>query len=118
MTWLARIVEEVRERGVKFLLMGLVNSLFGYACYALCTYLGLGYFWSTAIAMICGTIFNYLTSRTVVFRGWRGSFLKYAASYGIVLAVSVACLHGFDSLGIDPYLGGILVAIPAAATSY
>jgi len=118
MNLLRSLTLELRSRGLRFVLVGLLNSAFGYACYAACTYLGFGYFWSGAASMICGTLFNYVTSRRLVFKGWDGSFVAFAMSYSVALAVSVVCLEAFGRLGISPYVGGILVAVPAAIVSY
>lgn len=113
-----RAQDEVRTRGVRFILVGILNSAFGYACYSLCTYLGFGYFGASATAMVLGILFNYRTIGALVFKDQAASFWRFAACYLLVLAFTVLLLEASGRIGLDPYLAGLVVAIPSAGLSY
>lgn len=95
-----------------------MNTSFSYACYAACIYAGAGYALASALSMVAGVLFGYRTTGGLVFRSPGGSLTRYVACYAVVYIVSVALLAGMDALGINPYLSGILVAIPAAVVSF
>lgn len=112
-------LEEMRTRGVRFLLVGLLNSAFGFAIYSLGIYMGLGYLASSAMAMVLGVLFNFRTIGTLVFRDHDGApFWRFVLCYVLVLGFTVLLLEASGWLGVNPYLAGLLVSIPAAVISY
>ncbi|WP_170848501.1 GtrA family protein [Devosia sp. YR412] len=113
-----QIRDEVRTRGVRFILVGILNSAFGYAVYSACIYLGLGYFGASTTAMLLGIMFNYRTIGTLVFKRQAAPFWRFAVSYLLVLGFTVLLLEASGRLGIDPYLAGLLAAVPSAGVSY
>jgi putative flippase GtrA len=114
-----RAYDEIRTRGVRFILVGLVNSAFGFAAYSMFTWLGYGYFLSSALATVAGVLFNYRTTRSLVFMGHDGTpFWRFVASYAVILAFTVTLLEISGIFGMDPYLAGLLISIPSAALSY
>ena len=68
--------------------------------------------------MIAGILFSYRTTGGLVFRNAGGSLLRFTACYAVVYAFSLMLLEQMDSLGINPYVSGIGVAIPAALLSF
>jgi putative flippase GtrA len=99
--------------------VGGVNTAFSYSIYAACIYAGAGYAIASAVSMIAGILFSYRTTGGLVFRdAARGSLLRFIVCYALVYAFSVMLLGQMDSLGISPYVSGILVAIPAAMLSF
>jgi putative flippase GtrA len=104
---------------MRFVLVGGINTAFGYGVYAAGIYAGAGYAVASAISMIAGVLFNYYTTGGLVFRGASSaSLLRFTVCYAVVYLFSVALLAQMDAAGIDPYLAGILVGMPAALLSY
>ena len=103
---------------IRFVLVGGVNTAFGYSLYAACIYAGTGYAVASAVSMTGGILFSYRTMGGLVFRGARGRLWKFAGCHLVVYAFSVALLAAMDAAGINPYLAGLLVAAPAALLSY
>ena len=103
---------------LRFLLVGGLNTLFGYGLYAVCIWLGAGYLAATAVTMIGGLLFNYRTTGAIVFARRDGSFARFIGCYAVVLALSVMFLKFLDTRGVNPYLSGLIVAVPAALLSY
>lgn len=52
----------------RFLVMGALNTLFGYSVFALLIYLGLNYVLACLISTIAGILFNFQTLSKIVFR--------------------------------------------------
>lgn len=104
---------------MRFVVTGGINTAFSYGIYALCIYLGAGYAIASGVSIVCGVLFSYKTTSTMVFgRGYRGSLARYIGSYAIVYAFSVLILRTMDTFGVNPYLAGVLVAPPCAVLSF
>jgi putative flippase GtrA len=107
------------QQATRFLFTGGVNTAFGYGIYAACIYLGAGYAIASGASIVCGVLFSYKTTSTMVFgRGYRGSLARYIGSYVIVYAFSLLLLKTMDEFGINPYLAGVLAAPPCAVLSF
>ena len=114
-----KFTRETRREWLRFLAVGGVNTAFSYGLYALFIYLGAGYLVASFMSMVGGIAFNYRTTGALVFRArGAGSFPRFAGCYALVLAFSVTTLEILDSLGVNAYLSGILVAAPAAVLSF
>ena len=103
---------------LRFVAVGCLNTAVGYGLYALCIWLGAGYFTAAFLSMVGGVLFNYRTTGALVFSRRRGSLARFAGCYGLVLAFSVALLHYLDRQGFDPYVAGLITGVPAAALSF
>jgi putative flippase GtrA len=107
------------HQGIRFLLTGAVNTAFSYAIYAAFIFAGAGYALASAASMAGGILFSYKTASTLVFRGpHRRSLLRYVLCYLAVYGFSLALLNILDSFGTDPYLAGLVVAVPSAMLSF
>lgn len=104
---------------MRFVLVGGVNTAFSYALYATCIFAGAGYAAACAASMLGGILFSYKTTGSLVFRdASHASLWRFAGCYLIVYGFSLAFLKAMDVLGVDPYLSGLVVAIPAALLSF
>ena len=107
------------HQGVRFVLVGGLNTAFSYVVYAACIFLGAGYALASAASMAGGILFSYKTTGRLVFAdAGQGSLPRFAACYLAVYCNTVLLLHGLDSLGVDPYLSGLIVALPGALLSF
>lgn len=90
----------------KFVLTGLLNTVFGYSVYAGLVYCGSPYHLALLIATIAGVIFNYFSFGSIVF-GTRASlpiFVKFVVAYAVVYCINVLGLRTLtDTLQINPY---------------
>lgn len=92
----------------KFLGVGLLNTVVGYAIYALLILLNVPYLAALLIATVAGVTFNYFTIGRLVFksRGGLNVIVKFIAAYGVVYffnAVGLAILIKYFHL--SPYTG-------------
>lgn len=107
------------HQAIRFLLTGAVNTAFSYAVYAACIFAGAGYALASAASMTGGILFSYQTASSLVFRGpHRRSLARYALCYLAVYGFSLVLLWTMDAFGIDPYLAGLVVAVPSAILSF
>lgn len=104
---------------VRFLVIGLLNTLFGYGCFVLLLYLGLHYALALLIATVIGILFNFITTGRLVFRsGANHLLLRFVGVYLAVYTVNVAGLKALSQLGWSGYMSGAVLLLPVAALSY
>jgi putative flippase GtrA len=104
----------------RFLLVGGINTMFGYGAYAFFLWSGLHYASAALFATIAGVIFNFFTTGRLVFdRVLRARMApRYLGVYAAVYAINVASLWALAELHVDPYLAGLLLIIPMAAIAF
>ena len=95
----------------KFLGVGLLNTVVGYAIYAILILLNVPYLAALLIATIAGVTFNYFSIGRLVFKSKGGLNIvaKFIAAYGVVYfvnAAGLAVLIKYFQLG--PYIGQAL----------
>jgi len=106
-------------RFVRFLVVGGINTVFGYSIYALFIYLGLHYSIAALLGTILGILFNFKTTGKIVFDSSNNSLLlKFIGVYFITYLISLAFLKGLVLLNINLYLAGALVILPNAVIAY
>lgn len=104
---------------VRFLATGLVNTIFGYLVFATLICLGVSEFLAVPMAMVVGTLFNFLSYGKFVFKclGLR-NMPKFALVYLLIYAFNVVGLRGLGRVGMGPYAGQAILALPLATLAY
>ena len=98
-------------RIIKFLSVGVLNTVFGYAVYAILIFINAPYLIALFVATVAGVIFNYFSFGRIVFHGHGGwlVFGKFVIAYGVVYIVNagllVALTGGFR---FNPYVGQVI----------
>ena len=106
-------------RVARFLAVGVLNTAFGYALFALLAWLGLPYPLAIGAATVAGVAFNFLTTGSLVFGDRRARLLpRFAAVYAAVYAANVAAVAGLLHLGLNLYLANALAILPLALLAY
>lgn len=104
---------------IKFLLVGVLNTLFGYSIFALIIWLNYHYSFAAACSTILGVLFNYKTTGYLVFGMYGNSrIIPFLAVYGVVYSLNVSSLAVLAHYGINAYLGGIILILPLALVAY
>ena len=110
-----------KPRIVSFLAVGLLNTIFGYAIYAVLVFSNLPYLAALLIATLAGVTFNYFSFGRMVFQargGWVvfGKFIiAYAAVYAINAILLSILTQGFY---LSPYLGQVICIPPSVLLSW
>ena len=105
-------------RPLLFLVNGGLNTAFGYGVYAVCIWAKTPIWAAVAISTVLGVLFNYLTSKTVVFRGAPGRPMRFALTYLCVYLTNTAMTYAAHHAGASALLAGLLALPPAVAISW
>jgi putative flippase GtrA len=95
----------------KFLGVGVLNTVVGYAIYALLILLHLPYLAALLIATVAGVTFNYFSIGRLVFKSNGGLHVlaKFMTAYSVVYVVNAAGLAVLiKQLQVGPYIGQAL----------
>jgi putative flippase GtrA len=104
---------------MRFLGVGVLNTIFGFGCYAILVLLGLHYTLAIALSTICGVIFNFKTLSTIVFHasGNRRIF-RFILAYIIIYFFNAFGVYFIGMCGGGLLLGGAIMLLPAAFLAY
>lgn len=96
---------------IRFVLVGIVNTMFGVGMYCLLLFLGCSYWWAVLGANIFGVLFNFKTTGTLVFENKNNRLLfRFILSYIVVYFFNVFFVRSLiENFSIDKYLAGIIV---------
>lgn len=111
--------QTLSQKFIRFLLVGALNTLFGYGLWALLLYIGLHYTIASAIGTVAGILFNFKTTGCLVFENKNNRLLlKFLMVYGLIYLLNISLLYGFELLNINLYLAGLIILLPQAFLSY
>lgn len=110
----------VKSEFIKFLLVGGLNTLFGYTCFALFIFLGFGDVLAPFFANFLGILFNFKTYGHLVFKNTDNSLIfKFFIVYAIVYVSNVLGLILFAKAGLENrYISGFILLLPLALLAY
>jgi putative flippase GtrA len=108
-----------RVRFARFLVVGVVNTLFGYGAFYILLSMGARPTLALALATVVGIVFNFVTTGRVVFAdAASGRLWRFAAVYGLVFIVNAALLEAALQLGLGAAPAQALLLAPCVALSY
>ena len=109
----------LNRRFIRFLLVGGLNTLFGYSVYALLIFLHVHYALAALGGQVLGVLFNFKTIGLLVFdrRGNR-RFLRFVSVYILTYLLTALLLKFFHAFNVNLYLAGALLLLPMAVLSY
>jgi putative flippase GtrA len=104
---------------VRFVLIGVLNTAFGFAIYAIATFGGLSPALALACSLVCGVVFNFFTTGRLVFgRRAASTFPKFVAAYIAVYVVNLVLLSWIISLGFDQLVAQAIALPPTVAFTF
>lgn len=104
---------------IRFILVGILNTLFGYGVFALLVFLGVHYSLAAFAGTVLGILFNFKTTGKLVFGVSDNKLLfRFFGVYGATYCLNVLGLKLLSALGIDYYTGGALLLLPMAAAAF
>ncbi|MBS4759614.1 MAG: GtrA family protein [Clostridium sp.] len=104
---------------VKFVLVGILNTLFGYCAYAVLLFLGLHYSLAVILSTIAGVLFNFKTTGTLVFQNRNnGLIFKFFAVYAIICSINILLLKIAKIFAVNLYLAGFVTTCFMAVLSF
>lgn len=103
-------------RFIKFLFVGVLNTLFGYTVFALFNFLGLHYTLSTLLATVLGILFNFKTTGCIVFKNGNNKLLfRFILVYSFTYIFTIAVLSGLDALNLNNMYINYALLLPVNA---
>lgn len=109
----------IREQVIRFAIVGILNTLFGYSLYALLIFLKLPYTLAVLISTIIGVIFNFKTTGKLVFNNsYNHLFFKFVGVYAIVYLLNILLIKGMQFITPNLYFAGLIAVFPCAATAF
>jgi putative flippase GtrA len=114
-----RYIKAIDQR-VTFVLVGVLNTAFGYGLYAAGLWFGLGYSVAALVALVVGIAFSYVTQGRFVFKALTWSNLpKYIAFWIAMWLINVGLISAIlPALRNNAYLAGYLSSLVLIAPSY
>lgn len=106
-------------RFVKFLFVGVLNTAFGFAAYAVLLWLGLPPQPALALSYVLGVIWNYGTHARIVFgaEGFRRLPL-YALAYSVLYGLNALALAAMLGTGLAPLWAQAVLVLPMAMLAF
>ena len=104
---------------VKFILVGILNTAFGYGAFALLMYTGLHYSAAVVLSTIAGILFNFKTTGVLVFKNKDNSLIfKFIAVYTLVCITGIIILRLAEIAHINLYFAGLMSTGICAVTAF
>ncbi|MDD6173342.1 MAG: GtrA family protein [Elusimicrobiaceae bacterium] len=105
---------------VKFVLVGILNTAFGYLAYAFFVMLNFGDFAAPLLSTICGVLFNFKTIGKLVFENTSNYLIfKFLSVYLLTYCLTVSLLKLLAFAGLqNRYISGALILLPMALISF
>ena len=104
---------------IKFILVGILNTAFGYLAFALLLFLGLHYTLSVILSTIAGVLFNFKTTGTLVFKNHNNKLIfKFVAVYAITATLGIIILRIAELAHINLYFAGLVSTGVCAIISF
>jgi putative flippase GtrA len=109
----------LKKRFFRFLIVGIINTLFSFSIYALLTALGFHYSLSILLANGLGVLFNFRTISTYVFNVKDNHLIfKFSLISLIIYLLSVQSIKFLLHVQVNKYLAGAVIALPMAILSF
>ena len=117
---LLRLIRRLWQvRFVRFLVVGGVNTLFGYSIFALVYLLSGNHVAALVVSVAIGVTFNFFSIGGVVFRTLAGRrFVLFCLNYAVALGVNYVMLEGLVAAGVEPLLAQVICMPVFIAVSY
>ncbi|NJL07164.1 MAG: GtrA family protein [Methylacidiphilales bacterium] len=94
----------------RFLVVGIINTVFGYSIYLICIYFDASYQSAIVISTTLGALFNFFTTGSIVFQNSSiKNIFGFIGVYGLVMIVNIVLLTPLIESGISKSLGQAMV---------
>jgi putative flippase GtrA len=104
---------------VRYVIVGLCNTGFGYGAFAALLFLGLGYKLASLLALLMGIAFSFTTQGTIVFRNaTRVTFVKFVLAWVCLYLLNIGLIALMVRASLSPYLAGAIATVPVTLVSY
>ena len=118
-----RIIDIIRRLWaipfLRFLVVGAVNTVFGYSIFALFILLQLHYVLAALLMTICGSLFNFKTHGIIVFENKDNRMIfRFFYVYLFIYLLNIGLLKLFDMAGVMSIIAQAIIILPLAILSF
>jgi putative flippase GtrA len=104
---------------IRFLFVGLINTIFGYSVFVILLYSGIHHAISLFFSTIIGIIFNFKTLGVLVFKSSNNKLIyRFFFVYLFSYVANLIIINIFHMFGLNFYLSAALSLAPIAFLSY
>jgi putative flippase GtrA len=105
---------------VKFLLVGGLNTAFGYLIFTIVTYLVKNIYASVILSNVIAIIFNFNTYGKLVFHSKDHSkAFRFIAVYLLIISIQILLIKALNRAGVsNNYIAGGIILFPMALLSF
>lgn len=101
------------------MLVGIINSIFGYGCFFVFLYINFHYTAALFLATIAGILFNFKSIGALVFRSHNNLLVfRFIGSYLSIYLINVAGINALSYIGLTPYVAGAVLIVPMAVLAF
>ena len=110
----------IKNKFMRFVFVGGLNTAFGFALYCLLIWIGLSYIWATLISHTLGVLFNFITTGRIVFNNNDNSLIfKFVLNYLLIYFINIGLNKGAQLLlGPNEYLSGFCALVITSLFSF
>lgn len=99
--------------------MGGLNTAFGFSIYTVLIVIHLHYILAALLGQICGILFNFKTTGTIVFKNKNNRLIfRFFAVYLVTYLITIGLLKIFDNVNIGSLVAGAIIILPIAFLSF
>lgn len=104
---------------IRYLLVGMMNTVFGYSLFALFIYLNVHYSMAVLLSTVLGVLFNFKSIGRLVFKSNNNALIyRFIGVYILTYLLNVAALRLFSNYHVNMYLAGALLLVPITLISF
>ena len=109
----------IKNRFIRFVLVGCLNTAFGVVVYCLCIFIGMPYFIATLVSNVLGVLWNFKTTGRLVFEnGDNRLIFRFTGCYIVIYLINTIAVKLLLLAGLNDYWAGILATPLVAICSY
>lgn len=102
----------VSNQGIRFAVVGALNTAFSYSIYAAFLFMGLNYQISNLFALLISILFSFKMQGALVFKNTNNKLLgRFILSWALIYLGTISVINQFMTLGLNAYWAGAL-ALP------
>lgn len=123
LTFIKKTIDDLlKHKEVRFLIVGGINTVVGYAAFALFVSIGLQYLIANTLATVIGVINSYLWNRFFTFKSKgkaMGEIIRFSLVYATSYCISMLFLYLIvGRFGVNVYIAGALNIIITTTISW
>ena len=104
---------------VRFLVVGGINTVFGYSVFFVLTWLGMRYPLAIGLATIAGIAFNFQSVGRLVFDGApRSRFWRFVGVYCLIYLLNLGGVRALLGAGASIYVANGIVLLPLSVLAF